>query len=67
MAHIKFYIEQCKGCELCVDACPAKNITMSKTLNAKGFQYAQLIEEGKCNKCGLCYRMCPDLVIEIEK
>ena len=67
MSHIKFHIERCKGCELCVNACPVKNIEMSDKFNARGEHFARLINPEKCNKCGLCFRMCPDLVIEIER
>jgi len=63
---IKFDIERCKGCALCVDACPRTNIRMSEKLNQKGHRYAQIIDEEKCTGCGLCYQMCPDLAIEIE-
>ena len=67
MADIKFHIERCKGCELCIKACPARNIEMSDGFNSKGAHYAELMDPSKCNKCGLCFAMCPDLVIEIEK
>ena len=67
MSKIKFKIDRCKGCWLCIDACPANNIKMSKELNGKGCNYAELVDIEKCNACGLCYQMCPDLVIEIEK
>ena len=67
MVEIKFNIEKCKGCELCVAACPIGDIRMSKKLNKKGFHYAEIIDEKKCTGCGLCFQMCPDLVIEIEK
>jgi 2-oxoglutarate ferredoxin oxidoreductase subunit delta len=50
-----------------VDACPLDNIEMSGDFNLKGNQYARIKDENKCNKCGICFRMCPDLVIEIEK
>ncbi|MFH1614029.1 MAG: 4Fe-4S binding protein [Planctomycetota bacterium] len=64
---IRFDIGRCKGCGLCVDACPRSNIRMSEEHNRLGHFYAQVIDESKCNGCGLCYRVCPDMVIEIEK
>ena len=37
MSSIKVDRDRCKGCELCVSACPQKIIGMSKEMNAKGF------------------------------
>jgi len=39
---------------------------MSSKLNKKGYHYAEVDAE-KCTGCGLCFQMCPDLAIEIEK
>jgi 2-oxoglutarate ferredoxin oxidoreductase subunit delta len=67
MSYIKFDTERCKGCELCVVACPQSIIRMCDELNAKGCHPAVIVDESKCTRCGLCYRMCADLAIEIEK
>ncbi len=62
----KFKRDECKGCSLCVSACPKKIIEISKTaLNAKGYHPAELIDEASCIACGACAKMCPDVVIEI--
>jgi len=56
----------CKGCELCVHACPSQNLSMSSGLNAKGYHPAVFSYEGKkgpCTACGICYWICPDLAI----
>lgn len=66
MSKIKINKDRCKGCELCIVACPSKIIKLSNELNKKGFHYA-IVDEDECNKCGLCFQMCPDLCIEIEK
>jgi 2-oxoglutarate ferredoxin oxidoreductase subunit delta len=57
----------CKGCSLCVDACPKKIMRLSQTLNEKGFHPAELTSEEACISCGFCAIMCPDVVIKIEK
>ena len=67
MPKITFSVEKCKGCELCVGACPLGLIKMSKAMNKKGYYYAEIVDKEKCTGCGLCFQMCPDLVIEIEK
>ena len=60
-------IERCKGCKLCIDACPNPNeiLKMSEIPNNNGHLYAQIVDQESCNGCGLCYKMCPDGCIEI--
>ena len=64
---VSFNEERCKGCELCVEACPAKIIKMSKELNNMGFHPATVEEQDKCMACAACAKVCPDVVIEVEK
>ena len=58
--------ERCKGCGLCVAACPRNNIRMSDDLNEEGHPYAVLVDPANCNFCTMCGRMCPDIAIEID-
>lgn len=67
MADINLNIERCKGCGMCVGACPNEVICMSEDLNERGYHFAEVIDKDKCTACGLCYRMCPDVAIEISK
>ena len=68
MNKVTFREERCKGCELCVNACPKKIIALAKDrLNAKGFHPATVIEMDKCIGCAFCATMCPDVVIEVER
>lgn len=58
----------CKGCGLCVRACPKDIIELSKTkINAKGYRPAEVINMEACIGCTSCARTCPDVVIRIEK
>jgi 2-oxoglutarate ferredoxin oxidoreductase subunit delta len=62
---IKIDIEKCKGCMLCMEACPQKMLKVSDKVNKKGLRYIVIDDPGKCTGCGLCYMMCPDCSIEI--
>ena len=59
----------CKGCSLCVVACPQGVIEMSSdTPNAKGYYPAVLVDpEGKCTGCALCAVACPDVCITVYR
>ncbi|MDR1559677.1 MAG: 4Fe-4S binding protein [Clostridiales bacterium] len=65
---VSFNIDRCKGCGLCVDACPKKIIELSPDImNAKGFHPAQITDQEKCIACAFCAQMCPDVIITVEK
>ena len=67
LAKLTFLQDVCKGCSLCIEACPKNIIKLSKSINAKGYNYAELIDEAACIGCASCARMCPDCVITVEK
>jgi 2-oxoglutarate ferredoxin oxidoreductase subunit delta len=56
----------CKGCELCVHACPQQILGMGKKMNAKGYFYAEVEEQKRCIGCRLCCITCPDVAIEMH-
>jgi NAD-dependent dihydropyrimidine dehydrogenase PreA subunit len=51
--------EECKGCGLCVEACPPKVIAMSERLNHYGYRTATYAGVG-CTGCGICFLVCPE-------
>lgn len=58
----------CKGCGLCVDACPAHIIELDRSrITAKGYHPARLIDASKCTGCCSCALMCPDVAIEVMR
>ena len=66
----------CKGCEMCVIACPKHIISLDKTItnnkgyhpitNNKGYHPAHVTDQDACTGCGSCATMCPDVAILIE-
>ena len=55
--------ERCKGCELCIPACPPAVLQMSTRHNALGFAYPELVPG--CTGCGACLLVCPDFCFEV--
>ncbi len=57
----------CKGCELCVGACPQKVIALdSDRITAKGYHPATLVKDG-CTGCAICAVVCPDAAITVYR
>ena len=57
----------CKGCRLCVEACPQGVIDLSnEKINLKGYHPAELIAEG-CTGCGICAIVCPEAAITVYR
>jgi 2-oxoglutarate ferredoxin oxidoreductase subunit delta len=68
MNKVTFNTDLCKGCGLCVEACPKKIITLAAdVLNKKGYHPACITDAEKCIACAMCATMCPDVVITVEK
>jgi NAD-dependent dihydropyrimidine dehydrogenase PreA subunit len=50
---------ECKGCGLCVAACPPKVLRLAAYLNACGYHPAEYVGAG-CTGCGICFFACPE-------
>ena len=57
---------RCKGCELCIEACPQKIIALARRVNTSGYNYAELVGDG-CIGCASCGIVCPDGCITVYR
>lgn len=68
MARISVDDTFCKGCGLCVDACPEHIIELDNdAITAKGYHPARCIDMDACTGCASCATMCPDVAITVER
>jgi 2-oxoglutarate ferredoxin oxidoreductase subunit delta len=51
--------QECKGCGLCIEACPPKVISLSERLNHFGYRTVLYGGNG-CTACGICFMACPE-------
>jgi 2-oxoglutarate ferredoxin oxidoreductase subunit delta len=57
----------CKGCELCIGACPQQVIALAEVrITAKGYHPAELVKEG-CTGCAVCALVCPEAAITVYR
>jgi NAD-dependent dihydropyrimidine dehydrogenase PreA subunit len=56
---LKIDDEECKGCGLCIEACPPKVIVLGDRLNHYGYRTAAYTGTG-CTGCGICFMACPE-------
>jgi 2-oxoglutarate ferredoxin oxidoreductase subunit delta len=58
--------DRCKGCELCVTACPKHVLALDVTVvNVLGYHPVRLTDAAGCTSCAFCARVCPDAVFTV--
>jgi 2-oxoglutarate ferredoxin oxidoreductase subunit delta len=58
--------ERCKGCELCIGACPQHVLSVGARINSRGFRFAAVGRPMQCIGCRLCAIACPDAAIAVR-
>lgn len=60
--------ERCKGCDLCVVACPADVLRLqTKDVNDRGYHFVIDENPDNCVGCGACAVVCPDGCITVYR
>lgn len=60
--------ERCKGCNLCVVACPTGTLALQPNeVNDRGYHFAYMANPDKCTGCCSCAWVCPDACIEVYR
>ena len=58
--------DRCKGCELCVTACPKHVLELDlAVVNVLGYHPVRLTDADACTSCAFCARVCPDAVFTV--
>ncbi len=58
--------ERCKGCELCITACPHGVLALDvSVVNRLGYHPVRLTDAAGCTSCAICARVCPDAVFTV--
>lgn len=63
---VKIATELCKGCELCISACPQECLVLTNHINLKGYRYIEL-KNDTCTGCTNCSLVCPDAVFTVYR
>ena len=66
MPRITINTEWCKGCYICVEACPHHVLEVDHDVFVRGLHPVVVARPDKCTRCLQCELLCPDLAIMVE-
>ena len=58
-AYVEIESNLCKGCNLCIEACPVNVLRISDKLNVMGYHPVEYTGSG-CTGCSICFYVCPE-------
>jgi len=67
MFRIEVLPDHCKGCGLCIAACPKELLAYSEELNARGVHFVVCTNNELCGGCQNCAVVCPEAGIRIVR
>lgn len=59
--------QRCKGCGLCMWACPEGHIRLSDKEDIRGIRVAFFNDSHGCTGCTFCAIVCPEVAIDVYK
>ncbi len=57
--YVEIDAKECKGCGLCIAACPPGCLELEPRLSSYGVHPARYVGAG-CTGCGICFYACPE-------
>ncbi len=67
MPKVRVLAQYCKGCGLCVPACPKNILYLAENVDRRGVHVVTVREEIDCTGCMNCATMCPDAALEVDE
>lgn len=57
---VSIHTDECKGCSLCVVACPVHGLAIAvNRLNRIGYHPVEFLDQN-CTGCAVCFYACPE-------
>ena len=67
MPKVRVLAQYCKGCGLCIPACPKNILALADEVDRRGIHIAVVRDDVACTGCLNCATMCPDAAIEVDE